>query len=219
LGTLLPTEAVLGREFQTSRNTVREALRRLVDEGLISRRQGAGSLVTSESPVARYVQSFESLDDLFANATNTHFVVNAIVPVKLDADIASRVGGAVREEWLLVSGVRWTERGGIPIAYVEAYIPARYRETVDTLWDVRVPFYAILEAASGRTILQVVQEIRAVAMPRRVANAFGLGEASLSLQLLRRYVTAAGTLITSLNWHRADQFTYRTQIARRVEGD
>ena len=39
----LPTESELCDEFNASRFTVREALRRLVEQGMVQRRQGAGS--------------------------------------------------------------------------------------------------------------------------------------------------------------------------------
>ena len=43
VGHLLPTEAELCDEFRASRFTVREALRRLEDAGLVARRQGSGT--------------------------------------------------------------------------------------------------------------------------------------------------------------------------------
>ncbi len=203
-------------EFATSRNTIREALRLLVDRGMVRRRQGAGTVVISETPSPKYVQSFSNLEDLFANSRDTYYALHSIAAVALDSSIAERIGATGGEEWLLVTGVRWTEKGGNPIACIESYIPMEFKATVDTFWDVKLPFYAVLEQASGRTIDEVVQEIRAVEMPRRVANVFGLPEASTSLQLLRRYMTRGGVLIASFNWHRADQFTYQMLIHRQV---
>jgi GntR family transcriptional regulator len=217
VSSLLPPEAELSEEFATSRNTVREALRLLVERGLVRRRQGAGTLVTSAMPIVKYVQSFNKLEDLFANATTTHYALHSIAPVVLDAGIAERVGATAGEEWLLVTGVRWTERGGTPLAFIESYVPMEFTPIVDTFWNATVPFYSILEQISGRTIDEVWQEIRAVEMPRRVANAFGLAEGSTSLQLFRRYVARGGILIASINWHRADQFTYQMLIHRRIE--
>lgn len=53
-GSLLPTEQQLHEAFNASRQTVRQALQCLVDDGLISRRQGSGSRVlgTAESASA-----------------------------------------------------------------------------------------------------------------------------------------------------------------------
>jgi DNA-binding GntR family transcriptional regulator len=45
VGDLLPTELELQEEFGLSRHTVREALRQLIDMGLVRRRQGSGTQV------------------------------------------------------------------------------------------------------------------------------------------------------------------------------
>lgn len=64
----------------------------------------------------------------------------------------------------------------------------------------------------------IPSEFRAVVeMPRHVANAFGLPEASTSLQPMRRYIARGGVLIASINWHRADQHTYQMVIHRRID--
>jgi GntR family transcriptional regulator len=219
VSSLLPPEAELSEEFETSRNTVREALRLLVERGLVRRRQGAGTLVTSATPVVNYVQSFNKLEDLFNNSTSTYYALHSIAKVGLDPGAADRVGAAAGEEWLLVTGVRWTERGGMPLAFIESYVPTEFEPIVESFRTATGPFYAILENASGRTIDEVSQEIRAVEMPLRVANAFGLPEGSTSLQLFRRYAARGDILIASTNWHRADQFTYQMLIHRRVDHD
>lgn len=215
----LPPEAQLSEEFATSRNTVREALRLLAERGLVRRRQGTGTLVASATPVGKYAQSFNKLEDLFANAKTTYYALHAISPIILDDALADRVGGDAAEEWLLLTGVRWTERGGTPLAFIESYIPMEFKPIVDTFWSAPPPFYAVLEQKSGHTIDEVWQEIRAVEMPRHVANAFGLAEGSTSLQLFRRYIARGGTLIASVNWHRADQFTYQMLVHRRIESE
>jgi DNA-binding GntR family transcriptional regulator len=215
VSSLLPAETELTEEFATSRNTIREALRVLVERGMLRRRQGAGTVVISASPSVQYVQSFTSLQDLFAKSRETYYALHSIASVDLDSSMADRIGATAGEEWLQVTGVRWTAKGGNPISFIESYIPMEFKRTVETFWEVTLPFYAVLEQASGRTIDEVVQEIRAVEMPRRVANAFGLPEASTSLQLLRRYAGRGRVLIASVNWHRADQFTYQMVIHRR----
>jgi GntR family transcriptional regulator len=217
ISSLLPAETELTEEFATSRNTIREALRVLVDRGMLRRRQGSGTVVISATPSVKYVQSFTSLEDLFANSRDTYYALHSIAAVALDSSMAERIGAIAGEQWLLITGVRWTAKGGNPISFIESYIPMEFKATVDTFWDVNLPFYAVLEQASGCTIDEVVQEIRAVEMPRRVANAFGLPEGSASLQLLRRYVARGGILIASVNWHRADQYTYQMLIHRRVD--
>lgn len=216
IGSLLPTEAELSSEFATSRHTVREALRRLMEQGMVRSRQGAGTAVISSETNSRYVQSFQSISDLFQNSLDTHFVIHNIETVALDREIAERIDAKAGQKWMHIRGVRWTKSGGTPISYIDSYVPHEYADIVATFAQHdRRPFYSILEEKSGRTIEHVFQEIRSMRMPRDVANSFGLEEGCLSLQLMRRYVTRSNTLIASFNWHRGDQFTYRMQIDRR----
>lgn len=215
VASLVPAEAELTQEFGTSRNTVREALRLLVERGLVRRRQGSGTIVTATAPNAQYVLSVNKLDDLFANARETYYALHSIEPVQLDPDAAARIAATAGEDWLLITGVRWTERGGTALAYIESYVPVGFKAIVDGFWNVQQsPFYAVLEKETGFSVDEVIQDVRAVAMPRRVANTFGLPEGSISLQVVRRYVARAGTLIASVNWHRGDQFTYNMRMNR-----
>ena len=49
-GDLLESEAALQKRFQLSRNTVRQALSELENEGFISRHRGKGTIVASTNP-------------------------------------------------------------------------------------------------------------------------------------------------------------------------
>ena len=215
VSSLLPAEAELTQEFGTSRNTVREALRLLVERGLVRRRQGSGTLVTATAPHVQYVLSINKLDDLFASARDTYYALHSVESVRLDDEAAARIGATAGETWLLVTGVRWTERGGTALAFIESYVPMAFKTIVDGFWNVQQsPFYAVLEKETGFSVDEVIQDVRALAMPRRVANTFGLPEGSISLQVMRRYMTRAGALIASVNWHRGDQFTYNMRMNR-----
>lgn len=217
VASVLPTETELCAEFKASRYTVREALRLLTENGFVSRRPRIGTVVLSRHPQVSYGLSFLSIEDLFQVANETHYVLLATETVTVDEAIAPRIGGYVGEEWLRVTGVRWDKPGGTPISYIQSYLPRHFAAVVQGFATVRGPFYAVLEKESGEAIEEVTQEISAVPMPDAVIKALGLRPGSLSLLLLRRYMTKSGTLIASFNWHRADEFTYRMQIHRRSE--
>jgi GntR family transcriptional regulator len=61
-GDRLPTERELGNTFNASRGTVRQALTRLADEGLVRRTQGSGTYVLASSPMSRFF-SLSTFDD------------------------------------------------------------------------------------------------------------------------------------------------------------
>ena len=214
LGSLIPTEIELTAEFDTSRFTIREALRYLREHGYVERRQGVGTRVVSNRPQSMFYQSFGSLQELFQVAVETWYVVLETKRVSLDRDIAERVGGSPGEEWFQINGVRWTRPGGSPICYIQSFIPARFEAVIPALEGHQGPFFALLEQHSDSRIEAVVQEIRALPMPAEMGRHLGLGPGAWSLQLLRRYLTDSGVLIASFNWHPSDKMTYAMHIHR-----
>ena len=75
VGSRLPSEEQLSQRFSVSRHTVREALRSLSDDGLIARRQGAGTKVVACDGAGGYRQSLASLDDLLQYAATTELTL------------------------------------------------------------------------------------------------------------------------------------------------
>jgi DNA-binding GntR family transcriptional regulator len=214
VGRLIPTEAELAQEFETSRFTIREALRCMTEDGYVERRQGMGTRVISAKPLSGYFQSFESLQELFQVALDTYTVILGSKPVVLDAKLSERVGGHAGEEWLRVDSIRWTEPGGRPLCFIQSYVPKRFEAVIPEFAGHQGPFFDFLERYSREIIKEAQQEIRSEAMPPEIAASLGLPAESRSLQILRRYITDSGVLIASFNWHPADQMTYKMRIRR-----
>lgn len=214
VGTLMPTEVELASEFETSRFTVREALRYLTDRGYIERKQGMGTRVVAIDPRSEYAQSFDSLHELVEIALETWFAFHETTRVMLDAELAARVGGREGEEWFRVTGVRWTQPGGRAVCHIQSFIPLRFADAVAELEGHEGPFFSLLERHAEGPIDEVIQEIRAVVMPNEISRTLGLPPGAWALQLLRRYITVGGVLIASFNWHPADQMTYSMRIER-----
>lgn len=72
-GTALPREADLAAGFAVSLITVRQALRELEDEGLISKRSGRTAVVTAGPP--RTARLVSTLEDVVANARDARLEV------------------------------------------------------------------------------------------------------------------------------------------------
>ncbi len=212
LGSHLPTEVELCAEFSVSRYTVREALRRLVEQGMLARRQGSGSEVLSTEPHQGFVHHVRSLADLFQYALDTHFDVRTMREVKVNAELAPAIGGEAGETWMLVKGIRRTARGGEAICVTHSYIPERLAWIKPEIPTCVGPFYALLEERAREPIVDAVQEIMAEPMAPAIATALSAKAGDYSLRLLRRYSSRKGTLVASFNWHPANDFTYRMQL-------
>lgn len=214
VGTLLPTEVELSREFETSRFTVREALRYLHDRGYVERRQGVGTRVLSQGARANYTLSVGSLEELFQVARDTTLELLSETRLVLDGEQAEIVGGAEGEEWLRLDGLRWTAPGGRPICFVQVYLPARFAPLLPEIRGLRGPIFALVERHADGPIEKTVQEIDAVPMPGEVARLVCGRPEAWALRLLRRYVTRGGVIVTSVNWHPSEGMTYVMEIRR-----
>jgi len=215
VGATLPTEAELCAEFGVSRFTVREALRRLVETGMIGRRKGSGSYVTATSPQVGYVQSMRSLSELFQYALDTHFEISRVRAVKIGADIAEALAADAGTLWLRVEGVRRMRATGAPICFTRVYVDNRFAPLLADIRKLQTPIYAAIEERSGLIIAEAVQEIRAVRMPPEVAASLDETTTGRCLIVSRRYIGRDGaTLLCSFNWHPAERFRYTMRIQR-----
>ena len=211
----LPTESELCDEFNASRFTVREALRRLVEQGMVQRRQGAGSIVVSTTPQVRYVQSLSSLNDLFQFALDTRYELLSTEQVKLDEKTALDIGARSGERWRLLIGVRRHENGS-KVCCIHSYIAPRAAAYVRELKRCVGPFYAHLSERTGEEILEVEQDIFGAPMTAEVASNLDCRSGTTAVCALRCYLSEKGTLIASYNWHVAESFYCRMTMSRTV---
>lgn len=212
----LPTESDLCGEFRASRFTVREALRRLVDDGMVQRRKGAGSIVVAIAPAARYVHSLSSLADLSQFALNTHYDLLKRERVRIGVERATEIGAKPGATWWRVRGIRRGRPGSSVLCYVHSYIPLRLSRYVGQLDADIVPFHAYLSRRADEAILEVEQELYGQPMNKDVAAHLRRKPGTIGLCALRRYVGHKGTLIASYNWHVAQDFHYRMKLSRNT---
>src|SRR3954466_4264059 len=72
VGELLPTETELMARYAASRQTVREALRLVTEQGLIIRRAGLGSVVIAAEPPVLFTHSVKSLTEWLRYSNETY---------------------------------------------------------------------------------------------------------------------------------------------------
>ncbi|HEY4252716.1 MAG TPA: GntR family transcriptional regulator [Roseomonas sp.] len=225
VGSQLPTELELSAERGVSRATVRAALERLEELGLVSRRRRAGTRVTATqaAPAAGgYVQSLSAVDDLLQYAAETERRILRVAPVVADDALAARLGLRPGSRWHRVSSLRVpVTAGGEPLCWTDTYadaaaapadLPRRLR-----LGEAGQRLIAtVLAEWSGRPIAEVSQRIHAAGIPAgAVAEALRAEADMHALRITRRYLDAAGApLAVSESWHPADRFTYAMRLKR-----
>jgi GntR family transcriptional regulator len=216
VGSQLPTEHELCERFSVSRYTVREALRRLREDNLVSSRPRAGTLVVPRSTSDSY--DVMSINDLVAFATEARFAIESMSMVMLDDDIATRTGLAGGEEWLAVRGFRQSEGADFPVCRTEYYINRAFAAVGRMLQRHTGPIFPLLEDLFGVSIVEVHQEIAAVLISSELADGLGIEPGTPALDVQRTYKTSDGEVAqVTINTHPASRFRH-SMTMRRVRG-
>lgn len=220
VGSLLPTEAELGQQFNVSRHTVREAIRRLTDLGLVSAQAGVGTKVKAQRPDSHYSLTAEGLSDLIRYVNEVSLRIHRHDEVVADADLAELLECPIGKKWVRMLGERFVVGGKEPIGLSEIYVAAAYRAAVDNLQSPDAPIYALIERRFGLQAREVRQEITAVALDESDARQLGAELGSPGLRVVRKYHSSDGEVFEiAVNIHPADRFSYASTLRLRTSGE
>jgi GntR family transcriptional regulator len=217
VGSLLPTEDELCKRFSVSRYTVREALRLLREDGLVSSRRGAGTVVIPPHASGSDIHQVMSVNDLLAFATGTRFAIESIQMVSIDAKLALRTGLPSAEEWLEIRGYRHAEGVDSPVCRAEYYINRAFAAVGRLLQRHTGPIFPLIEDMFGQNITEVHQQISATLISPALAAGLEVKEGSAALEVRRTYKTADGKIAqVTINTHPASRFQH-SMTMRRVK--
>ncbi|ORV70496.1 GntR family transcriptional regulator [Mycobacterium gastri] len=218
VGSQLPTEHELCERFAVSRYTVREALRRLRDDNLVSSRPRTGTLVMPRPSADSYVQHVMSINDLLAFATGTRFAIDSIAMVTVDDELAAATGLAAGEQWLAVRGFRLNEPAEAALCRTEYYINRAFAAVGRLLQRHHGPIFPLIEDLFGLSIVEVHQEIAAVLISPALADGLDVEPGSPALRVRRTYTASDGRVAqVTLNTHPASRFRH-SMTMRRMRG-
>jgi GntR family transcriptional regulator len=215
-GDCLPSEKRLAEEFTVSRFTVREALRRLNDSGLISRQQGARSSVTGTMAESIYSLSVGAAEDLQEYAYETYLEISDITKFQARAPMARFLRCREKKEWLLVSGARRNASNGRMVGFTEVYLWAEFEPHIPEITARGLPIHRQIEDKLHLNASIIRQEISAIAIPENAASVLGCEAGSAGLEIVRRYFGTRGRAFeVARNVHPAGSFTYAQDFQRR----
>ncbi len=204
----IPPERDLASEYGVSRLTVRKAVDGLVNEGLITRKRGAGTFVAS-----RVEKSFSKLssfsEDMISRGRLPH------------SEWLSKSAGAVTPEESLSLGLspgtqvyrfqRLRYADGQTMALEHSTIPAY---CLSSLEAVEASLYSALESAGNRPV-RALQRLRAVAFTAEQADILGVRAGDAGLFIERRGFLADGRAAEfTQSWYRGDAYDVVAELNR-----
>jgi GntR family transcriptional regulator len=216
IGSLLPKEVDLSVEYGISRHTMREALRRLDEAGLVSRRRRAGTEVLAAVPAPSYRQPINSIDDLLQYGEATEIRVRRKARVKCNGTLAKMLGCEKGREWLCVETIRTRPGDPRPICHTTVYLNAELDDIDARISALAGPISAMIENIYGLRITEIEQSMQAVSLNAAGARRLRVDPGSPALQAVRRYYDATHRLVElAIAVHPGERFVYVTRLRRQ----
>lgn len=218
VGSFLPNEHELVEHYKTSRHTVRAALSRLQELGLVSRRKNVGTRVESAKARDGFRPSLASVDDLVQFGADTVRHVQSIEAVDVDCAVATDLRCREGTAWLRISSLRLEGGAGtVPVGWTDVYVDPAYAEIAALVKESPTSLIStLIEARYGRRIAEIQQDVRATnVQDAGMALALAIKPGAAALKIVRRYLDEQGvTFEVSVSLHPAERFCVSMRLQR-----
>lgn len=205
----LPAERELATDFAVSRITVRKALDALVADGLLIRRQGAGTFVAGRVE-KQFAKLSSFTEDMAARGrtVTSKWLLRAEGTVTPDESMTLGLSpGAVVYRF---DRIRCAD--GLPMAIERSTIPGFALAGAD---EVGTSLYDALDAAGNRPV-RALQRLRAVLFTAEQAALLGMEPNAAGLFIERRGFLEDGRAIeTTRSWYRGDAYDFVAELSTR----
>lgn len=218
IGARLPTEPELANHFGVSRSVIRQAFRRLEQEGLVARRRGIGSFVVQRDPPSWQLQGsrgfFEDEVTRLGREVVSGVIRAEVVPLPDWAaallELDEGAPGVVLERLRYVDGLL--------TVYDLNYLPEEFADAVVSLRSaLRGSLYETLRRRHGTTVASGRRTINAVLADAELAQVLEVDEHSplifveaVDLDSAQRPFDCYRT------WLRPDRLTIRVDVLPNV---
>jgi DNA-binding GntR family transcriptional regulator len=221
VGSLLPTEDAIASRYGVSRHTVRQALRELKEEGVISSHAGIGTRVRAPSQSPRVFGGINTIGDLLQFAESTEMRVLARKEIVADAAFAAEHECKPGQVWLEVTLLRKVADQKRPLAHVRAYVRPEFADAVNRDKIFTRPLYAHIEEHYGLRVIEVQQEITAVNLDPEIARSLKAADGQAAMRITRYFYDRSGnTVEISIGHYPSGLYTQRSRFrAHRSERD
>jgi GntR family transcriptional regulator len=174
----LPAERQLCEQLKVSRVTLRLALGAVAEQGLISRRQGAGTFVTPH--IEHLLTSLTSFSETLRRKgyePGTRWLERELQAGS--AEDITRLGLSPNDQVAMLTRLRSAD--GKVIAYERSVLPARVLPKPSAIGD---SLYRWLDE-HGTPVVRALQYFRAASLSRRLANHLDMREGEAVLRVIR----------------------------------
>jgi len=213
-GELLPNEMTLSKEFGVSRSTFRNAMDRLVRDGLVTRKKGVGSLV-NKTRLSTTLSKWKSFsEEMSTKGVTLKTISKKVKWISADKKIAPML--SVPEGTPICRLERLKGTDGEPVVLFVSYFHPRVEIAENERFDGRL--YEILEEKYHCIPMISDEEIGAFKADDSLAKKLDMRKDIPVLFRKRNVLDASGRLLELCHaYYCSDKFVYNIQIKRGTE--
>ncbi len=210
-GKLLPNEVHIAQKLGISRNTVRQAANKLVQESLLVRKKGVGTKVAKNgltTKLNKWTSFTHEMDEKGVVFKNYSVKVSWAVP---DKEICSLFNIKEKTKVIKLERLRGLNKG--PVVYFISYFHPRTGLTEKE--DFSKPLYEKLEEEHNIHVAVSKEGISAILANKKLAQKLNI-KIGDPILFRKRVVCDPGDrpIEYNLGYYRADSFTYTIDIAK-----
>lgn len=211
-GEFLPKEVDIAEKLGVARNTVRHAIGKLVNEGLLVRKKGVGTKVAPHRIPTRLDSWWSFTKEMNARGVD---VVNFELDVQLvsaDKEVAEAMHTKKGTKVVRMSRLRGAPDG--PSLLSVSWFHPRLKMTGEE--DFSKPLYQMLEEDFGVIVAVSREEISAISAEKPLTEKFGVPVGAPLLFRQRMVFDTDGRLVEfNKVYYKGDGFSYSIDIERR----
>ena len=211
-GMRLPPERELAERLGVARETLRRGLRELQAEGVLQRRQGAGTFVAGHSWLKPLVlRSFS--EDMLERGLVPSSEMLSLRRVRASAKVALKLKTMPGAEVFEVRRLRLAS--GEPMALEEAYLPCERLPGFDPQVLATQSLYHVLQRDHGLAVRNAAQEIQATVLTEDEAQLLDVAPFSPALLVERQVFSTGGEVVEfGKSLYRADRYRFEVNVGR-----
>lgn len=215
----LPSELELARKYKVARITIRHALNKLVDEGLIYRQRGVGSFINVDAirQQAAHQGAAGLLENIISMARNTTVRLLHLERIAATLGIAAEL--ELPAHACVIKAIRVRSFEDEPVSHITTYVPENVGACLQPETLASKPMLTLLEEHGVRAE-HARQVISARLADTEVASLLGTQVGAPLLAVNRLVRDGDGRPVQLLHGlYRPDRYEYRMELSRAGQGE
>ena len=174
-GTIIPSEKELTEIYNASRVTIREAVNRLVQQGLVEKKQGKGTFVKKPEINHKVGHLYNDGGEILKSHYDIKTKVLNLKIIKADADIVNQLNLSEQEtDIVFLERLRYANK--TPAAILTSYIPYKFVRGIESIDFTDISLYKTLREKFHIHLHEAEEVIEAIKSDERTSKLLSVPE-------------------------------------------